>query len=250
MGTRLFAVLAAFALASAPLALRAQTGTDGLRDAIIAETPRPPASFWTPSALRTILIDEPIAGGTLPRGFAVRRIESRKPTQSERDAGMAYRVDVVLNGPYPSQTLSYRIYDTVESAAAAADNKTLSDDAVTLTSESLAAPMLIALPNGRVGRCARVRSAAFADLVFMRCYGAFAGLPVVVGGSVGAPDNTLTDPNGNVDLQRLDLEKVTPAALLRAGLSQLDAFLADDPNGHGAYIRDHMQNAATTPAPH
>jgi hypothetical protein len=249
MRGRLFAV----ALVGAALALSAggawaQLLADGLRD-VLPPAADKPVSYWTPAALKNALMEEPIRGGTLPRGFGVNHIESRRPTRSERAAGMTYRVDVVLSGPYKLQSLSYRMYDTIEAAAAAGDNKTLADTAVTLTSETLAAPMMIALPSNRAGRCARVRSAAFADLVFMRCHAAYAGLPVVVSGTIGTADASLTDSAGVVDMQRLEIEKQTPTALLRTGLAQLDALTANDPTGERAYTRDNVDDGEIAPAP-
>ena len=242
-----------FALCVAAIGARAMAQMPGedLRDAqrpdFAATTPRP-YSFWTPAALRTALLDGPLRAGGLPKGFAVRTVEVRLPSVPERAIGMAYRIDVILNGPARSQSITFRLYDTPDAARAAVMDKTLGDRGVTLTGESLATPMI---PNGGAGMgatCARVRSASFADLVFMRCQRTVLDLPVIVSGALGIGDYSLTNAAGEVNLVALQKEMAGPASLMATAAAQIELLVAADPDGEKAYMRDMFKTAPSKPA--
>lgn len=238
------AVCAAFAASA-----MAQTPGEGLRDQIrpdySATTPRP-FSLWTPSALRTALLDGPLRAGGLPSGFAVQTAEVRIPSPAERAVGLAYRIDVLLNGPARAQSITFRLYDTPEAARIAVADKTLGDRGVTLTRESLDQAMTLA--NG--GACARVRSASFSDLVFMRCYRTVLDLPVIVSGAIGLGDYSLTDAQGAINIVALDEEMKPAAALMAAAALQVEALVAADPDGQKAYVREMtLLEAAKAPPP-
>ncbi|HVY04237.1 MAG TPA: hypothetical protein VG983_11325 [Caulobacterales bacterium] len=247
-GAKICSALCAAAFAAGALA---QTPGDDLRDAqrpdFAASTPRP-YSLWTPAALRTALLEGPLRAGGLPRGFAVRGMEVRLPSAPERAVGMAYRIDVILNGPARSQSITFRLYDTPDAARAAVLDKTLGDRGVTLTRESLETPMI---PNGGAGyggACARVRSAAFSDLVFMRCQRTVLDLPVIVSGAVGDGDYSLTDAAGTVDFAALQKEMAAPAALMATAAAQIEVLVAADPDGEKAYMHDMFKTEAAKPS--